>query len=513
MTKRNTFFIAFPIIMFLLLSGVTKGQDSVSTINISLTHTFQRIDNFAASDAWACQFVGNWPDEKKNKIADFLFSNDTLPNGAPKGISLSAWRFNIGAGSAAQGEQSDIKDEWRRAESFLNNNGNYNWQQQAGQDWFLKAAKKRGVKTFIGFANSPPVQLTLNGKAYATKGKTNIAPANYNAFSTYLVKVIKGVEQSAQIKFNYISPVNEPQWDWSDAGQEGCPYNNTEIAGLVKSINTAFVKHRIKSKLLITEAGKLNYLIEDGDKPGKGKQIFNFFKKESPNYIGNLPTVSKTIAGHSYFTTSPATTAIKTRVDLAKSVAAIPSLSYWQSEYCILGDNAGELNGEGKDTGIDAALYLAAVIHTDMAVANASAWQWWTAISAYNYKDGLIYADKNKTDGNFSASKMLWVLGNYSRFIRPGAVRIEAAVTGTQNLKMPLLVSACKYGKSISIVIINKNSEQLPVRINIDKASVKNIRAYTTSQTDDLLPGKILDAKKPLVIQGRSVVTITGKID
>jgi hypothetical protein len=93
------------------------------------------------------------------------------------------------------------------------------------------------------------------------------------------------------------------------------------------------------------------------------------------------------------------------------------------SEYCILGDNEGEIKGEGKDLGIDPALYMAKVIHNDLVNANASAWHWWIAISPYNYKDGLVYIDKNKTDGDFKSSKMLWALGNYSRFIRPGAVR------------------------------------------------------------------------------------------
>ena len=42
----------------------------------------------------------------------FLWAYPSLPSntqGAPKGIGLSSWRFNIGAGSAEQGDASDIK--------------------------------------------------------------------------------------------------------------------------------------------------------------------------------------------------------------------------------------------------------------------------------------------------------------------------------------------------------------------------------------------------------------------
>ena len=89
------------------------------------------------------------------------------------------------------------------------------------------------------------------------------------------------------------------------------------------------------------------------------------------------------------------------------------------SEYCIL-ENNELIYGGGKDLGMDAAIYMAKVIHADLTIANASAWHWWLAISKYNYKDGLIYVE-NRPEGGYEDSKSLWVLGNYSRFIRPGA--------------------------------------------------------------------------------------------
>jgi len=224
-----------PVIALLVFNcSFAKSQDSVVTVNIDLAKTYQHIDNFGASDAWSCQFIGNWPKEKVNKIADLLFSKDTLADGSAKGIALSLWRFNIGAGSAQQADSSGIKNEWRRAASFLNADGTYNWKNQAGQEWFLKAAKERGVKQFLGFVNSPPVNFTVNGKAYATGGKINLSAGKYDAYADYLATVVKGVKKTTGIEFNYISPVNEPQWDWSDGGQEGCPYTNAEIAGLVR---------------------------------------------------------------------------------------------------------------------------------------------------------------------------------------------------------------------------------------------------------------------------------------
>ena len=44
----------------------------------------QTIDGFGASDAWRCQFVGkHWPVEKRQSIADLLFSQEVDAEGNP----------------------------------------------------------------------------------------------------------------------------------------------------------------------------------------------------------------------------------------------------------------------------------------------------------------------------------------------------------------------------------------------------------------------------------------------
>ncbi|MEO6849655.1 MAG: glycoside hydrolase [Mucilaginibacter sp.] len=513
MTKNTTIKKIINVSALLILcASLVKGQSAIVSINIDLSKTYQRIDNFGASDAWACQFVGKWTKEKKDRIADLLFSKDTLADGSPAGIALSLWRFNIGAGSAEQGDKNNIKDEWRRAESFLNDDNTYNWQKQAGQVWFLEAAKKRGVNQFLGFVNSPPVKLTLNAKAYADSGKANIAANQYKAFANYLATVTKGVYKISGVKFNYISPVNEPQWDWSDNKQEGCPYNNREIAGLVRSVDSSFTRNDVKAKIVIAEAGEINYLFSAGDKSGKGNQVNDFFGAESPDYVGNLKHVDNLVLGHSYFTTSPVSVAIKSRAELAQSIGAVSGLKFWQSEYCILGNNAGEIDGNKRDLGMDAALYMARVIHTDLTAANAAAWSWWTAISPFDYKDGLIYIDKSKTDGNYYPSKMLWALGNYSRFVRPGAVRIAAGISSSSYSTEPLLVSAFKDGKKLIIVIVNNNQGIVPVKSNIGKSKIKRARMFTTSSSANLKAGGYINVKNSIPIQPRSITTITGII-
>ena len=471
----------------MLLYNTAPGQTVPVRISVDPDITYQTIDNFGASDAWSCQFVGNWPAQKKNAIADWLFSMDTSATGQPVGIGLSMWRYNIGAGSA---EQTNIRDKWRRT---------FNWKDQSGQLWFLQAAQKRNVKQFLAFLNSPPVHLTINGKAFADSGNCNISPEKYDALGSYIADVISGIHKMTGIGFDYISPFNEPQWDWSDGGQEGCPYTNRQISEVTKSLSRVLTDRKLSTKIIIGEAGKLDYLYAKADKPAKGEQITAFFDPASPDYLGNLPHVAHAISGHSYFTTSPAATAISTRTALSKHIAAVKDLSFWQSEYCILGDNAGEINGSKRDYGMDAALYLARVIHYDLAVANAVAWQYWLAISPYDYKDGLVYVD-NET---YHDSKMMWVMGNYSRFIRPGAKRIKAL-----NDNNALLVSAYK-NTNHTITIVTVNSSKDLMNITLD-GKIKKLRSYITSDAGNLKPVAVNNI---ITIPARSVVTITGSIN
>ncbi|GAB3662101.1 glycoside hydrolase family 30 protein [Echinicola sediminis] len=492
--------------------GEKKPADEkaeVIHINVLQDETYQTIEHFGASDAWSCQFVGLWPDEKKRAIAELLFSQEADATGNPKGIGLSLWRFNIGAGSAEQGAQSGIGDEWRRAESFLKEDGTYDWSKQAGQVWFAQAAQEFGVEHLLVFPNSPPVHMTTTGKAFAKDGLSNLAAEKYDEFGSYLAEVIGGLNQKG-LKVDYISPVNEPQWDWSDGGQEGTPFWNNEIAGIARALNHALEERGLDTKIDIAEAGKINYLYEDADKRGRGEQVKDFFQVDSENYIGDLSHVGGAISGHSYFTTSPYTAAIQQRENVNNAVEEIEGLNYWMSEYCILGDNGGEINGSGRDLGIDPALYMARVIHNDLTVAEATAWHWWLGVSPYDYKDGLVYIDYQKEDGNYYESKMLWALGNYSRFVRPGYQRIGLTIDGGAGQSPELLVSAYRNPEDgqMVVVLINSGIKPAQIQLSADGKTVGLGEVYLTSKDKDLSPVAIAQEEQLLTLPARSITTV-----
>lgn len=516
-----------PIFLLLSIAACDKpNTDSIAGVEfLELTalgaQKHQAIHNFGASDAWSCQFIGkNWPVDKKEQIADWLFSMERDANGNPMGIGLTAWRFNIGGGSAEQGAASDIDDEWRRAESFMTAQDTYDWGKQEGQRWFLQAAQNRGVETFIGFVNSPPVHLTKNGKAYSSNGQSwNLPPQHYEAFAEYLAEVAENLASREGITLSAISPFNEPQWDWTNSTQEGTPAQNSEIASAIRAINQSFEDRNLSTRIEIPETAQLNYLYEVDNKPGRGNQIEAFFDPQSPHYLGSLSHVSPKVAAHSYFTTWPTDEMANIRQRVGEAVAASPApLEFWMTEYCPL-ENNNTINGDGRDLGMLTALYVARVIFSDLVLANASAWQWWLGVSPYDYKDGLVYTDYDKFNGDIYDSKTLWALGHFSRFVRPGMKRISVSRNDFRQAEATLesamsTAFVSEDDSTFTMVVINYSENTIPMELQLDELpAYNNLRLYLTDALsgNNLADQGAFRAGDRYMIPPRSIVTITNQ--
>lgn len=508
----------------MLLVGCEAFSQPLKVI-IDNSITFQQIDGFGASDAWRCQFVGaNWPKTKKEAIATLLFSQKNDKDGNPEGIGLSIWRFYIGAGTTEQGDASDIKNEWRRAESFVDAHGNYDWSKQKGQQWFLKKAKDHGVERFLAFSISAPVHWTLNGKGYGeiNNGSINLKKNKYQEYATFMVDVVHHFKKQS-IDFNYLSPINEPQWNWEKKTQEGTAATNENIHNLTKLLDTEIKNRGLSTKIVLAEAADLRWLYSNFNKPQRGNQIEYFFGDDPNTYIKNKKAVEKTISGHSYFTTWPVDSLISIRQKLDTQLNE-HNVGYWQSEFCIL-ENTDDIGGGTKrDLGMDTALYVARVIHADLTLAQAKSWQWWTALTIADYKDGLIYLDTGieddmynkellKNDGIYHESKLLWALGNYSRFVRPGMQRIEVRTNNGDSLKKQygnLMLSAYKDAETSKVVVVAINYGNLSTELDLNGSEISFSNKFVTSKDRNLEGSSI--SNNNITLEPRSITTLIGKL-
>lgn len=507
----NKTFLVFSIISPALVFAQKKS------ISIEPSQTIQTIDNFGASSAWFTEFIGKyWEPTQRENMARWLFSSRLDKNGNPEGIALSTYRFNIGGGTTELGDSSKIKDFRKRAECFLNADGSYDWNKQSGYLWFVTKAKEYGVPQLIAFSNTPPVSMTQNGLGYKTvKGNTsNLKEDAYPAYAHFLTRFLNHFD-SVGIHFDYVSPVNEPQWDWYNSNQEGSPWTNAEIYKVTKALDSAMTADKVKSKIFLPECANLEYLYAHSGKASE--QIQHLYNTNSSLQINTLQNVYNIAGGHSYFTDGNDTFRIKVR-ESVRDTAAKYGTEYWETEYSMLGTNYKE-GKTGKTPAIDCALFLSKVIHDDLVYGNAKAWQWWNSCEPGSpdfdtryYLLALESYDPKFQMGKVIPTKMLWAMGNYSRFVRPGMVRVSSNVEdglSKEAQAQNVMVSAFKSDKQLVEVVINYTNVAQSIQLNIAGSGFrKKADAYLTDKDHNLQHQAVKNWKSEFSLPARSITTI-----
>lgn len=499
----------------------------IVTVDYSTTH--QTIRNFGASDAWNAQLIGqSWPEAKKGRLAELLFSKEFDEEGNPKGIGLSCWRFNIGSGSYEQGEASLISSDAKRSECFMNPDGTYNWEKQQGQQWFLeKAVFDYDVENVVGFMNSPPVYMTKDGYAFNKSAGWNyiLKEDQYANFAKFTADVVEHFDQKG-IHFDYISPVNEPQYQWivgddGLAGQEGSPATDQEVANVVKAMSSEFATRNLTTQLFVGEAGSIGSAIP---------QVPKFWGNEQASMkIAGLPNVSNIVSAHSYWNDDSAENMYNTRVEFRNKMQETdPDLEYFQTEYSLLGGgyawgHPGASLGNYKE--IECAMSLARMLHVDLAVANATGWHWWTVFEQGSHggeaRFALIEAltKLDLTDGIYNDTKLLYTLGQYSRFIRPGMKRAD--VSRSDNLSEIEALKSQMYSayinedtKQIVVVAVNSAAVKTTVQLAVNNLPVEKgleFTPYVTSDDDDLKAYAKIKEGETFTMPPLSVVTFVSE--
>jgi len=518
-------YFRFLLGLFSILPEALLAQEKMDVIKIKLDfdHPKQRIDNFGAAGCWNAEEIGKyWPEEKKARMAELLFSTAVDSEGKPRGIGLNTWRFNVGAGTAEQGDASGMPSLSRRVECFQLQDGSYDWSKQAGSIWFAKQAKAYGVKNLVAFVNSPPVHMTQNGLGYKTNedGKSNLRPDRYGAFASYLADVVQHFSKEGVV-FNYISPVNEPQWKWycayGDADQEGSPYTNEEIYQVIGKLDSTLTVRNMDNAILVPETGSLSYFYGGGRKNNTltTQQVPVFWNQESSLYLGRFKHVPRVMAGHSYFTDFGDDSIINTRIKVAEAMKN-HQVAYWQSEYSMLGDGFREGTGKPRSA-MDCSLFLAKMIHHDLVIGQAAAWHFWNAFEPGKPDVDTRYyllafkSNANHTDGEYWVTKNLWALGHYSRFIEDGMRRIDVLWDNHEEsnslLKQAQDVMFSAYtnfqGK---VVVVAINYAELDKKLIIDgmMGENKSIKMFITDENHDF---DVYHSNESVILPKRSIIT------
>ena len=249
------------------------------------------------------------------------------------------------------------------------------------------------------------------------------------------------------------------------------------------------------------------------------------------SYIGNVRHLMPVAAAHSYwsFTTNNALTTA--RLTAAQAAASL-GVGLAQTEWSMLDEapsaQAGfPAGGYDEATYMDIALYMAKVIYCDLVYADVTSWSYWTAFAQERWGQKnrfyLLRVNANGDTGNESYGDLknggtiidnrnLWVLGNYSRFIRPGYTRVELAGADDLNGLMGSAYVA-PDSKQLVVVYVNMSHADQTVTLAVSGQGKRmvGLKKYTTSSTlalnwDRTLPYEY--GGEALTIPARAVVTM-----
>jgi glucuronoarabinoxylan endo-1,4-beta-xylanase len=123
-------------------------------------------------------------------------------------------------------------------------------------------------------------------------------------------------------------------------------------------------------------------------------------------------------------------------------------------------------------------LKTAKEIHDCMTIANNSAYIWWTlkAFDCYLIKNGTL-------------NTKAYMIGQFSKFIRPNYYRIEA----TNNPNPNIYISAYKDVTKVVIVAINMGSSKMNQVFNIQNTTLNTAIPYTTTSIKNIEKGPMIN--------------------
>lgn len=169
---------------------------------------------------------------------------------------------------------------------------------------------------------------------------------------------------------------------------------------------------------------------------------------------------------------------------------------YWETEV-----DTGTVNGDSD--GMPSALHLAQTIHDDLTKANLNAFHYWWLWAGRT--SGLYDTDTRVW------RKALWVMGNFSRFARPGYLRVSTSGNPPSGVAVSAYINPSS--NALVIVAINGNNSSTNVPLYVSSSAPCTLIPWETSASKNLVPGAgvtVANGRVSLTLTGQSVTTFVG---
>ena len=188
----------------------------------------------------------------------------------------------------------------------------------------------------------------------------------------------------------------------------------------------------------------------------------------------------------------------------AVPASGLPGKPLWETEVCDVTNSLdpGSMGLSGTSSALTAALW----IHDALTTGSANAFHWWWIEQDINSSlHGLLVRGLPPT-------KLSLVFGNYSRFVRPGYVRLDAVGSLAPNVYLSAYRNATEG--TLVVVAINDNAGPAPLDLQLAGERLpSSLVPWVTSVTDDLaMHAAVLPqaGRFPVTLQAQSVTTLVG---
>ncbi|MDG4829355.1 glycoside hydrolase [Solwaraspora sp. WMMD1047] len=434
-----------------------------SGIDIDRRDRHQSIDGFGYSIAFQrASLVHKLSEAKRAEALDLLLDRRT-------GAAPSILRLGIGSSAT---EPYDLMLSIQPTDpGGPTAPPNYVWNGwDGGQVWFSKEAQKRGIGRFYADAWSAPGYMKDNGSdsnggsLCGLQGVTCESGDWREAYARYLVQYTKFYRQEG-IKIDELGFTNEPDWTAPYASMRFTPAQAAEFMKVIGPIaKRARVGVACCDSFGWTQSDAYAQAIEADPEARRHLAVFTGHGYASPSNRP-LPTTAKT----------------------------------WMAEWApsSVADGWNEAWDSGKGTD---GIAVAERIHDTLALANSSAFIFWLGSSRGGTAALMQVDDANDA---YRVSSRLWAFAAYSRFIRPGAVRVGVG-SEIEGVK----VSAYRNADGSEVVeILNTGTTEVATSVDMKRAT-----AYLTDATHNLTKAPELVSKRGphtrLTLPPRSLTTL-----
>ncbi|PQE14058.1 glycoside hydrolase family 30 protein [Rutstroemia sp. NJR-2017a BBW] len=433
-----------PVITFLTLaahwqvafSAPAPAPDSNSlsaratTITVNLGEKHQTMDGFGFSEAFGrAANLYNLPSTQRNHALDLLFSPTV-------GAGFTILRNRIGSGGSGDSIEPT-------APSSPSATPKYTWDHSEGyQVWLSQQAKTLyNVTRFYANAWSAPGYMKTNGKDTNGGYLCGVTGKNaLRAYANFLVQYIKDYA-SEGITITELGFLNEPDYVTSYSSMQS---SGTQAADFIKILHPT-----------LASAG-LSVGINCCDMVGWNDQI----TAAAQLIAAGVENMISRITSHGY-SSDP-----KTPMDTTRPT--------WMTER----ETTDAWNANWYQSGASSEGFTwAQLIYTAVVNANVSAYFYWEGIEITTNNAGLIQISGTTVN----PSARLWAYGQWSRSVRPGAVRV-----GTSGAPSGVLTSAFKNTDgSVSVQMLNTGSTSQSVSIATTGFKASAVKSYITNQSNN----------------------------